>query len=107
MIERDDERGRTWRAFGVPWRSPQLGSIVVRREVAQRIRFDVTLRQGEDFDWFVRLREAGTRIATLDEVMLLYRIHGRNLTLGCGPAERNTFLVLKRALDRRRLRVGE
>jgi hypothetical protein len=102
LVVEDDAMSAASRSVGFPWRSPQVGSIVIRSDVAKTIRFDETLARGEDLDWFVRLRESGTSITLLDDVLLQYRIHGKNMTYGMSPDERNTFLVLKRALDRRR-----
>lgn len=101
----DTAQSGTRRTVESPWRSPQVGSIVIRRDTARAIRFDETLARGEDLDWFARLRESSVRITLLDEVVLEYQIHGRNTTFGLGPDERNTFVVLKRALDRRRARA--
>ncbi|HVR20131.1 MAG TPA: glycosyltransferase, partial [Polyangiaceae bacterium] len=102
LVVEDDATTAASQSVGLPWRSPQVGSIVIRSDVAKMIRFDETLARGEDLDWFVRLRESGRELTFLDEVLLQYRIHGQNMTLGMNPDERNTFLVLKRALDRRR-----
>lgn len=104
LVVEDDTTRDDWVGVGSPWRSPQVGSILIRRDVARTIRFDETLDRGEDLDWFVRLRESGTAIASLNHVMLQYRIHGQNMTFGLSLDERNTFVVLKRALDRRRIR---
>lgn len=102
LMTADDTADETWHPVGTPWRSPQLGSVLVRREVARQFQFDETLARGEDFDWFVRVRDAGVRLGALEHVVLHYRIHGGNMTLGLDPEARNTFRILKRALDRRR-----
>lgn len=93
-----------FRETGRPWRSPQLGSLMFRRELCERLGpLDPSLRQGEDLDWIVRARDAGVPLARLEEVQLLYRLHARNMTCGMDARARNTLVVLKRALDRRRL----
>jgi glycosyltransferase involved in cell wall biosynthesis len=104
LVVEDDTTSGGWLSVGAPWRSPQVGSILIRRDVAKTIRFDETLDRGEDLDWFARLRESGSAVASLDHVLLQYRLHGQNMTFGLSPDERNTFVVLKRALDRRRVR---
>jgi glycosyltransferase involved in cell wall biosynthesis len=89
--------------LGAPWRSPQLGSLVLRAQTLARIGgFDPALRFGEDLDWIVRARDAGARLEPFDEVLLLYCLHGGNMTRNLNTVERNTLHVLKRALDRRR-----
>lgn len=42
--------------------------------------FDETMHQGEDFDWNIRIIEAGCRERRLDTTALLYRRHENNLT---------------------------
>lgn len=92
---------------GHAWRSPQLGSLLVRRSLFQRLgQLETSLRHGEDLDWIIRARETDLLLAPLEEVMLLYRIHARNMTRGASARERNTLLVLKRSLDRRRQRTN-
>jgi glycosyltransferase involved in cell wall biosynthesis len=93
-----------WQLTGTPWRSPQLGSVVVRRSVTDQWRFDPALKTGEDLDWFVRLRDAGTKMILSDEVTLKYRIHGGNMTTRMTPEQTNTHSILKRAVERRRAR---
>jgi len=96
-----------WTTFGGPWRSPQLGSIVVRRELFARVSgFDESLRRGEDFDWVVRLRKLAVPLRVSDDVALLYRIHERNRSRETDPISNNTFAVLRRALERQRCEHG-
>ena len=76
---------------------------MLRSNVFRRMGgLDESLSEGEDFDFFVRLRERGVRLAESEHLMLYYRIHGGNLTFGKNGADRNTLMILKRALDRRR-----
>jgi glycosyltransferase involved in cell wall biosynthesis len=62
------------------------------------------LRNTEDIDWFMRAREAGASWLLGEEVGLIYRRHGANLT-GHLPLEKTEiFRVLARSAARRRLR---
>jgi glycosyltransferase involved in cell wall biosynthesis len=106
LLLEDESVSSGWRADGRPWRSPQLGSVVVRRQLLERAPFDESLRQGEDFEWFVRVRGLGTKLAPLDAVTLFYRLHAQNSTRGSSVEERNTLVILKRELDRRRRGTG-
>jgi glycosyltransferase involved in cell wall biosynthesis len=81
----------------------QLGSGVYRRAAFERVGlFDESLRFCEDHDWFLRARELGLRIRILDEVTLLYRLHGDNMTRGKAPDEMSLTRVIKMSLDRRK-----
>ena len=93
--------------FGEPAFSVNLGSAVIRRSVFDRVGlFDETMRYSEDVDWFMRAREAGAAIMTIDAVTLFYRQHEQNMTRGKSTSELNVLQALKRSLDRRRERAG-
>jgi glycosyltransferase involved in cell wall biosynthesis len=87
--------------------SVNLGSAVVRKSVFERVGlFDETMRYSEDVDWFMRAREGGVSIMTIDAVTLFYRQHDQNMTRGKSTAELNVLKALKRSLDRRREQTG-
>ena len=93
--------------FGEPAFSVNLGSAVIRKSVFDRVGlFDETMRYSEDVDWFMRAREAGVAIMTIDAVTLFYRQHEENMTRGKSTSELNVLQALKRSLDRRRERAG-
>ncbi len=98
---------RTSIAVGEPAFSVNLGSAVIRKSVFERVGlFDESMRYSEDVDWFMRAREAGAAIMTIDAVTLLYRQHEQNMTRGKSTSELNVLKALKRSLDRRRERTG-
>ena len=100
LLSEAEELGET--AFSV-----NLGSAVIRKSVFERIGlFDETMRYSEDVDWFMRARESGAAIVTIDAVTLLYRQHEQNMTRGKSTAELNVLKALKKSLDRRRERTG-
>ena len=93
--------------FGEPTFSVNLGSAVIRKSVFERVGlFDETMRYSEDVDWFMRAREGGAVIKTIDAVTLLYRHHQQNMTRGKSVSELNVLKALKKSLDRRRERTG-
>ena len=93
--------------FAEPVFSVNLGSAVIRKSVFERVGlFDETLRYSEDLDWFMRARESGAAMITIDAVTLFYRQHEQNMTRGKTTCELNVLKTLKRSLDRRRERTG-
>ena len=93
--------------FAEPAFSVNLGSAVIRKSVFDRVGlFDETMRYSEDVDWFMRAREGGAAIVTIDAVTLLYRQHEQNMTRGKSTAELNVLKALKKSLDRRRELTG-
>lgn len=93
--------------FGETGFSVNLGSAVIRKSVFERVGlFDETMRYSEDVDWFMRAREGGAAIVTVDAVTLLYRQHEQNMTRGKSTSDLNVLKALKKSLDRRRERTG-
>jgi glycosyltransferase involved in cell wall biosynthesis len=93
--------------FGETGFSVNLGSAVIRTSVFERVGlFDETMRYSEDVDWFMRARESGAAIVTIDAVTLFYRQHDQNMTRGKSTSELNVLKALKKSLDRRRERTG-
>jgi glycosyltransferase involved in cell wall biosynthesis len=93
--------------FAEPAFSVNLGSAVIRKSVFERVGlFDETMRYSEDVDWFMRARETGVAITTIDAVTLFYRQHEQNMTRGKSTSELNVLKALKKSLDRRRDRAG-
>jgi glycosyltransferase involved in cell wall biosynthesis len=93
--------------FVEPAFSVNLGSAVIRKSVFERVGlFDETMRYSEDVDWFMRARETGVAITTIDAVTLFYRQHEQNMTRGKSTSELNVLKALKKSLDRRRDRAG-
>jgi glycosyltransferase involved in cell wall biosynthesis len=93
--------------FAEPGFAVNLGSAVVKKSLFERVGlFDETMRYSEDVDWFMRAREAGAAILTIDAVTLFYRLHEQNMTRGKSTSELNVLQTLKRSLDRRRQRTG-
>jgi glycosyltransferase involved in cell wall biosynthesis len=95
-------RGRVHCPDG-PQRGAAMGTLLLRRSVFLASGgFDESLAGGEAIDWFHRVRCAGTRFASLSEVVLERRIHGENMTL-TDPAVRRAYVhVARAALARRR-----
>ena len=93
--------------FAEPAFSVNLGSAVIRKSVFERVGlFDETMRYSEDVDWFMRAREAGVAIVTIEAVTLFYRQHEQNMTRGKSTSELNVLKALKKSLDRRREQTG-
>ncbi|MGA3117694.1 MAG: glycosyltransferase [Syntrophobacteraceae bacterium] len=80
-----------------------LGSALFRKAVFDKVGFfDEDLRYSEDHDWFFRAREQNTSIISIPRVTLLYRRHGKNMTMGEDAQGYQLPRVLKKSLDRRR-----
>ena len=77
-----------------------FGCALIRRHVFNLIGpVDVTLRHGEDLDWFLRCREQKVPIATIDDVVLLYRRHEQNMTRNFVAGRDGLMRTVKELLD--------
>ncbi|MFT6033144.1 MAG: glycosyltransferase involved in cell wall biosynthesis [Arenicella sp.] len=86
-------------------RCPQmlLGAGLYKRLLFEKIgSFDTSLLHGEDWDWFLRCREACVAIKVFSDDSLVYRRHGSNLSLQKDQSQRDFLRLLKQSLDRRR-----
>ncbi|MGP3723281.1 glycosyltransferase family 2 protein [Cereibacter sphaeroides] len=61
---------------------PPMGYLkpLVRREAWGALRYDETLRVGEDYDLYLRLLLSGARLALLPEALYLYRRHSASIS---------------------------
>lgn len=58
-----------------------VGACLYKKSVFETVGlFDEDLRQGEDFDWSMRLTESGCKEKRISHTALLYRRHEHNLT---------------------------
>ena len=92
-----------WKQFSAPFPCFSFGAGLFRRNVFDKVGLlDEDLHAGEDLDWFYRAKECNVSMLTLEQVMLLYRRHGNNMTREQDFRERYFIAALKKALDRRR-----
>lgn len=85
------------------WMALSLGSGLFRKRVFEKVGLlDETQQYGDDIDWFLRAREKNIPLEVLEQVVLYYRRHGKNMTLQEDQDRRYLLLALKKALDRKR-----
>lgn len=81
-----------------------LGASTFRRAVFDKIgNFEESLKFSEDHDLFLRIREAGLTIGSINEISLYYRIHETNMTRQKLLNEMQVFEVIKKSLERRKV----
>ncbi|AYJ85869.1 glycosyltransferase family 2 protein [Sphingomonas paeninsulae] len=82
-----------------------MGALLVRRSVAEQIgAFDSSLAIGETMDWISRLTALGSRLTTVDTLVLRRRIHGSNTVLA--QTDYADYFTVMRAAIRRRTAAG-
>jgi glycosyltransferase involved in cell wall biosynthesis len=86
--------------------SPLISCMLARRAAFERVgplRPDL---KAEFVDWYLRAREAGLRMRTLDVLLVKRRLHSANFTLLNKDMPREYLHLLKASLDRRRTKAG-
>jgi hypothetical protein len=82
-----------------------IGAAIYRSSAFKKVGlFDTTLKYGEDTDWFNRAGELNLNVKRLEDMTLLVRRHGRNMTHGKDIVELGKLRVLKKSMDRERAR---
>lgn len=91
--------------LGGPRRALNLGSALFRRSVFERTGgFNPALRNGEDFEFWLRCREQGIVTRMIDDVTLHYRRKLFDLVDGKQRHNSVRFRSLKQSIDRGRAR---
>ena len=81
----------------------QMGAGLYRKAIFERVGgFNEAFRQSEDVDWYMRLKEQGIALRTLEYTTLLYRIHDHNMTKESTLTTNGLMQVLRNSLSRRR-----
>lgn len=104
MVQTDNtDYDPSFAPFGEPFVAFNLGAALYAREVFDRVgKFDESLREGEDVDWFLRAREEGVAIHYAEETTLFYRRRQGSITYGRQHHAETLAKMLKKSLDRRR-----
>ncbi len=80
-----------------------IGAAIYRKSAFRKTGlFDATLKFGEDSDWFNRANELNLKVKRLEDITLLVRRHGKNMTHGKNLVELNTVRVFKKVIERKR-----
>ena len=79
-------------------------TMLARREAFDRVGpLDVTLKHGNDRDWFCRAAEEGMVMEMMPDVLVRRRLHETNRSAALSDSSRAEYLrILKASLDRRR-----
>lgn len=81
-----------------------LGAMLYRKSAIDQMGYlNASMREGEDLDWVLRLRESGLREKRLDDVVLLYRRHNTNYSNSYDFIKKGQLLSIRKKLERARL----
>jgi glycosyltransferase involved in cell wall biosynthesis len=86
-----------------PVRALHLGAALMRRSAFDVVGgFDEAISHSDDWDWFMRVRELEVVLVVHDEVTLLYRRHGGNMTNEWAKSMTSFAQMIHRSVARRR-----
>jgi glycosyltransferase involved in cell wall biosynthesis len=84
------------------------GTWVVRRSVFARVgNFKSVYTIADDFDWFLRAKDAGIPFEVLSETLLLKRVHPANHSSNLKVGQAELLKVLKESIDRKHARAAK
>ena len=79
-------------------------TAVIKRTSFEKVGyFDSRFKNGQFIDWLIKTKEIGLNIGTVNDVLLLRRIHETNIGVRERETSRSDYLkIVKEALDRKR-----
>ena len=81
----------------------QLGTILSRRSLFDTVgKFNPTYLQGQDTEWFLRVKESGIPMRRQTETVLLRRVHDSNISHDQSTVMQRRLRMLKESIDRKR-----
>ncbi len=101
---RDDRPAGEEEQTGHP--SPLISCMLARRSAFERVGALRTDLNAEFVEWYLRAREAGLKLRTLDARLVRRRIHANNFSLLRKDLPRELIHSLKASLDRRRAKAA-
>ena len=88
--------------------APHTMTMLMRREVFLEVGvFDEQLRVAQDLDWLFRAFEEKIGVETLEEKLLIRRIHPSSLTQDESSSRRELFETFHKRIERRRRRAAD
>lgn len=85
-----------------------IGSAIYRRTVLDKVGlFDKDMREGEDFDWNIRLREKGGKEKRISAVTFCHRRHESNQSSETDHIKNGQLASLRRKLERARNNIKD
>lgn len=91
------------RVLGAPVATRLPSAALIKRLSFERVGpFDASLRRGETIEWWSRAMDAGWKTRPIEEVVLLRRVHDRNLGRTQSDTGKEYLSMLHRVMQRRR-----
>lgn len=89
----NDEAIKMQMLFSCPFAHP---TVMMRAALARQLRYDAQWEMVEDYDLWERAAHAGWRMANVPEVLLLYRVHGSQISIASSVRQLELALQIMR-----------
>lgn len=106
-LHQTDEAIKMEMLFCSPFAHP---AVMMRSDLARRLRYDKAWEKAEDYDLWVRAAEAGWKMSNVPEVLLMYRMHTSQISTLTGDLQQQQGYEISRRYWRfifRTLRLSE
>jgi len=81
----------------------QLGTVLARHSLFDAVgKFNPTYLQGQDLEWFLRVKESGIPVGNITDTVLLRRIHDNNISHNQNGSIQARLRMLKESIERKR-----
>jgi glycosyltransferase involved in cell wall biosynthesis len=78
-------------------------TMLARRSLFEAVgNFNPTYKQGQDLEWFFRVKESGIPIGNIPDTVLLRRIHENNISHNQNGSVQARLRMLKESIERKR-----
>ena len=92
-LRQTDEAIKMEMLFCSPFAHP---SVMMRTALVKQLRYDKAWEKAEDYDLWERAAEAGWRMTNVPKVLLLYRVHGSQISTTTSARQQQLTLQIQR-----------
>jgi glycosyltransferase involved in cell wall biosynthesis len=92
-LRQTDEAIKMEILFRSPFAHP---SVMMRTELAKRLKYNMECEKAEDYDLWERAAEAGYKMTNVQEVLLMYRVHDTQISSKAAIAQKRVSLQIQR-----------
>ncbi|MDC1458623.1 glycosyltransferase [Burkholderiaceae bacterium] len=71
-------------------------AVMMRTELVKNLRYDIACEKAEDYDLWERAAEAGWKMTNVQQVLLMYRVHAKQISSKAATSQQQVSLQIQR-----------